>query len=115
MMVFITDAPTGLIPPANACETSKLAAPRYPVSSHTSSAFATPLPTDRLSCKRGAHQQGRAYQPVVLLSCGSFNPPTVAHLRMFELGAHALGKVRSLWTSWVPNSCSLNSTCITQS
>jgi nicotinic acid mononucleotide adenylyltransferase len=30
---------------------------------------------------------------VVLLSCGSFNPPTNAHLRMFELAAQELQQV----------------------
>jgi len=29
---------------------------------------------------------GGAGQRVVLLSCGSFNPPTIMHLRLFELG-----------------------------
>jgi nicotinic acid mononucleotide adenylyltransferase len=31
---------------------------------------------------------------VVLVSCGSFNPPTIMHLRMCELAADALGQVR---------------------
>ena len=53
------------------------------------------LPTDKLCCKRGGHQPGRPYRPVVLLSCGSFNPPTNAHLRMFELAAQALQQVRA--------------------
>ena len=30
---------------------------------------------------------------MVLLSCGSFNPPTIMHLRMFELAADALRRV----------------------
>jgi hypothetical protein len=30
------------------------------------------------------------YRPVVLVSCGSFNPPTFMHLRMLELARHAL-------------------------
>jgi nicotinic acid mononucleotide adenylyltransferase len=30
---------------------------------------------------------------VVLLACGSFNPPTIAHLRMFELASDALREV----------------------
>jgi len=51
------------------------------------------LPTDKLSCKRSAHRAGKQYRPVVLLSCGSFNPPTYAHLRMFELAAQQLTKV----------------------
>lgn len=31
---------------------------------------------------------------MVLLTCGSFNPPTIMHLRMFELAADALRRVR---------------------
>lgn len=64
-----------------------------------------PLPTDKLRCMRGAHKAGQAYRPVVLLSCGSFNPPTNAHLRMFELAAQQLQEVSStgadslLWAS----------------
>ncbi|BDA45530.1 Nicotinamide/nicotinic acid mononucleotide adenylyltransferase [Coccomyxa sp. Obi] len=53
---------------------------------------ATALPTDKLSCKRAAQQPGAPHKPVVLLSCGSFNPPTYAHLRMFELAAQELIK-----------------------
>ena len=30
---------------------------------------------------------------VVLVACGSFNPPTVMHTKMFELAAEALSKV----------------------
>jgi len=33
---------------------------------------------------------GGAGQRVVLLSCGSFNPPTIMHLRLFELGREHL-------------------------
>ncbi len=32
-------------------------------------------------------------QPIILLSCGSFNPPTVMHLRMFDLARYALQEV----------------------
>lgn len=32
---------------------------------------------------------------MVLVACGSFNPPTIMHMRMFELAAAALEKVRS--------------------
>lgn len=39
------------------------------------------IPTDTLSC----HHKKREQQPVVLVSCGSFNPPTVAHMRVLEL------------------------------
>lgn len=35
----------------------------------------------------------RSQQPVALLSCGSFNPPTVMHLRMFDLARFALEEV----------------------
>lgn len=48
------------------------------------------LPTDKLAC----HQHVAApRRPVVLLSCGSFNPPTVMHLRMFDLATAGLAKV----------------------
>lgn len=30
------------------------------------------------------------YRPVVLVACGSFNPPTIAHLRMMELARDAM-------------------------
>lgn len=53
---------------------------------------ATALPIDKLSCKRAAQRPGATHEPVVLLSCGSFNPPTYAHLRMFELAAQELIK-----------------------
>lgn len=29
----------------------------------------------------------------VLVACGSFNPPTIMHLRMFDLAAHHLRQV----------------------
>ncbi|KAG2423114.1 hypothetical protein HXX76_002338 [Chlamydomonas incerta] len=45
------------------------------------------LPTDKLSCKAAAAQP-RA--PLVLVAAGSFNPPTVMHLRMAELAANEL-------------------------
>ena len=41
-------------------------------------------------------RSGAARQPVVLLACGSFNPPTIAHLRMFELAADTLREVRKI-------------------
>lgn len=49
-----------------------------------------PLPVDKLSCKMHKDSAGGTRQPVVLLACGSFNPPTIAHLRMFELAYDAL-------------------------
>ncbi len=63
------------------------------VSQTSSLEVPTALPTDKLTCKRRNHQPGTTYKPVVLLSCGSFNPPTYAHLRMFELAAQELTKV----------------------
>ncbi|EIE20283.1 Nucleotidylyl transferase [Coccomyxa subellipsoidea C-169] len=62
------------------------------VSQTSSLEVPTVLPTDKLTCKRRNHQPGTTYKPVVLLSCGSFNPPTYAHLRMFELAAQELTK-----------------------
>jgi nicotinamide mononucleotide adenylyltransferase len=35
------------------------------------------------------------YRPVVLVSCGSFNPPTFMHLRMLELAQQQMAKVGS--------------------
>jgi hypothetical protein len=50
-----------------------------------------PLPTDKLrGCK---HARDAHHRPVVLVACGSFNPPTVAHLRMFDLAEHVLAQV----------------------
>lgn len=43
-----------------------------------------PLPTDKLSCTRRS-QDLPPLPPLVLVSCGSFNPPTYMHLRMLEL------------------------------
>lgn len=43
-------------------------------------------------------RSGAARQPVVLLACGSFNPPTIAHLRMFELAADTLREVSDVPT-----------------
>lgn len=48
------------------------------------------LPTDKLSCKAAARPPRT---PVVLVACGSFNPPTALHMRMFDLAAHELTKV----------------------
>lgn len=49
---------------------------------------------DKLACQ--LQRGGRPYKPVVLVSCGSFNPPTNMHLRMFELAKNYLSKVASL-------------------
>ena len=51
------------------------------------------LPVDKLALPVKPSGGGTAPKPVVLVSCGSFNPPTVMHLRMFELAAHGLEKV----------------------
>ena len=51
-----------------------------------------PLPLDKLAedwLATGDHPS-----PVVLVSCGSFNPPTIMHLRMFDLATQALREVR---------------------
>lgn len=55
-------------------------------------------PADKLQCHQLHDRFGRVTQegvhkPVVLVSCGSFNPPTCMHLRMFELAANQLAKV----------------------
>ncbi|GAB4821427.1 hypothetical protein N2152v2_008473 [Parachlorella kessleri] len=52
---------------------------------------ASPLPVDKLKCHMppGGFDPAK-YKPVVLVSCGSFNPPTFMHLRMMELAQQAL-------------------------
>lgn len=54
---------------------------------------AAPLPTDKLRCHlpAGGYDPQR-YRPVVLVSCGSFNPPTFLHLRMLELATQMMAK-----------------------
>ncbi|PSC73874.1 nicotinamide mononucleotide adenylyltransferase [Micractinium conductrix] len=51
------------------------------------------LPADKLKCHLppGGYNQER-YHPVVLVSCGSFNPPTFMHLRMLELAQQAMAQ-----------------------
>ena len=51
-----------------------------------------PLPMDKLA--DGWLAAGQQPSPVVLVSCGSFNPPTIMHLRMFDLATQALQEVR---------------------
>lgn len=48
------------------------------------------LPTDKLACRMDAQPPKT---PTVLVSCGSFNPPTYMHLRMFELASQELAQV----------------------
>lgn len=50
-----------------------------------------PLPTDKLLISR-VHDVD--HRPVVLVNCGSFNPPTIMHLRMFDVAAQVLRKVQ---------------------
>ena len=54
------------------------------------------LPTDKLRRRvaRGGEAGQASHCPVVLVACGSYNPPTLAHLRMFDLAEHALTQVR---------------------
>ncbi|KAL3141122.1 hypothetical protein ABBQ38_003475 [Trebouxia sp. C0009 RCD-2024] len=47
------------------------------------------LPTDKLLISR-VHDVD--HRPVVLVNCGSFNPPTIMHLRMFDVAAQVLRK-----------------------
>lgn len=64
-------------------------------------AAAEQLSIEKLACHRNVPPP-RA--PVVLVSCGSFNPPTVMHLRMFDLATAALAEVggaaQALTGSW---------------
>ena len=49
-----------------------------------------PLPADKLSPSLPSDVDQK---PVVLVNCGSFNPPTIMHLRMFDVAAQVLRKV----------------------
>lgn len=53
-------------------------------------AAAEQLSIEKLACHRNVPPP---HAPVVLVSCGSFNPPTVMHLRMFDLATAALAEV----------------------
>ena len=50
-----------------------------------------PLPADKLSPSLPSDVDQK---PVVLVNCGSFNPPTIMHLRMFDVAAQVLRKVK---------------------
>ena len=50
-----------------------------------------PLPADKLSPSLPLDVDQK---PVVLVNCGSFNPPTIMHLRMFDVAAQVLRKVK---------------------
>ena len=46
------------------------------------------IPVDKLACRRRCPPDRRGvdgYQPVILVACGSFNPPTVAHLEVLSM------------------------------
>lgn len=51
------------------------------------------LPLQKLACHVAQHRPEGRYSPCVLLSCGSFNPPTMMHLRMFEVARSTLQQV----------------------
>jgi hypothetical protein len=56
------------------------------------------IPTHKLTCHRTKLR--RHGKPCVLVSCGSFNPPTMMHLRMFESGRDYLRKVQQFCIVW---------------
>lgn len=56
----------------------------------TSGTIDVPLSTDKLSATLPPDKD---HHPVVLVNCGSFNPPTIMHLRMFDVAAQLLKKV----------------------
>jgi Cytidylyltransferase-like len=56
------------------------------------------VPTDKLAChlpSTHGRREAHATRPCVLVACGSFNPPTIMHLRMCEAARHALEQVRA--------------------
>lgn len=71
------------------------------------------LPISKLRCSLarpvgpGHNADTQAQPAVVLLSCGSFNPPTIMHLRMFELAAYALRQVLYAYSSMMHGILSL--------
>lgn len=56
------------------------------------------LPTDKLSSLQTDGGNADATL-VVLVNCGSFNPPTIMHLRMLDLGAQVMRQVLLLFPS----------------
>lgn len=55
------------------------------------------VPVEKLACHIQAQSPSKADRnatPCVLLACGSFNPVTVMHLRMFEAARDELFQVR---------------------
>ena len=53
------------------------------------------LPTDKLISFQ-PDGSNADIDPVVLVNCGSFNPPTIMHLRMLDLGAQVMRQVLPL-------------------
>ena len=47
----------------------------------------TSIPTDKLACHHNTRtsHSGKSSEAVVLVACGSFNPPTAAHVRVLEV------------------------------
>jgi nicotinamide mononucleotide adenylyltransferase len=65
-----------------------------------SDAAEPPLPTDKLRCALPSAAFPR--QPVVLVACGSFDPPTHAHLRMLDLARAAMReRGADVWGSYL--------------
>lgn len=52
------------------------------------------IPVHKLACNLMPNVSSRG-KPCVLIACGSFNPPTLTHLRMFEAARDELRKVTS--------------------
>lgn len=48
------------------------------------------VPLDKLACQKAVPPPRT---PIVLVACGSFNPPTTAHMRMFDVATAALAEV----------------------
>lgn len=77
-----------------------LSAPRTTASTPQYDALAKALTSRASAHREGRMQTGklRCLQPalpaVVLVACGSYNPPTLMHLRMFDVAADALREVR---------------------
>lgn len=60
-----------------------------------------PLPIQKIKPSSSKAHDG-PHRPVILVSCGSFNPPTYMHLRMFELAKDHLTEV-GVCLHWCPS------------
>ena len=72
------------------------------------------VPVEKLACHIRAQSPsaaGRNATPCVLLACGSFNPVTVMHLRMFEAARDELVQVRETTRSDTSYTCGYYSCC----